>query len=72
MGERFTPEFCRSAWRGVLREARIARGDVMSPCTKVCKLDKESSTYCYVGAETTNTDTPFQRVFRIPTRFLQS
>lgn len=50
----------------MLREARIARGDVMSPCTKVCKLDKESSTYCYVGADTTDTDTPLQLVRRIP------
>ena len=26
----------------------------MSPCTKVCKLDKASSTYCYVSAAATS------------------
>ena len=57
MGDHFTPESCRSAWRSMLREARIARGDVMSPCTKVCKLDKESSTYCYVRNSTTSAST---------------
>ena len=60
MGDRFTPESCRSAWRAMLREARIARGDVMSPCTKVCKLDKESSTYCYVRTSITIAGTPTQ------------
>ena len=75
MGERFTPESCRSAWRGMLREARIARGDVMSPCNKVCKLDKESSTYCYVGADTTDAahhcsvSSVFQLNFCRPKRF---
>ena len=48
MGGDHTAEGCRAAWRAVLKEARRARGEVMSPCTKVCKLDRESSTYCYV------------------------
>ncbi len=77
MGERFTPESCRSAWRVMLREARIARGDVMSPCTKVCKLDKESSTYCYVGADTTHADTQLSspilnRILRLRRDFADS
>ena len=57
MGQHFTPGSCRNAWRVMLREARIARGDIMSPCTKVCKLDKASSTYCYVSAATTTAAT---------------
>ena len=48
MGGDHTAEGCRAAWRAVLKGARRARGEVMSPCTKVCKLDRESSTYCYV------------------------
>ena len=48
MGGDHTAEGCRAAWRAVLKEARRARGEVMSPCNKVCKLDRESSTYCYV------------------------
>lgn len=31
----------------MLKDARVAKGEVMSPCTKVCKLDRDSSTYCY-------------------------
>ena len=47
MGDAHTPAACRAAWRAMLKEARVAKGEVMSPCTKVCKLDRESSTYCY-------------------------
>lgn len=54
MGDRHTPEGCRAAWRSMLREARVARGEVMSPCTKVCKLDKDSSTYCYVRSKSSH------------------
>jgi predicted Fe-S protein YdhL (DUF1289 family) len=31
----------------MLKEARVVKGEVMSPCTKICKLDRDSSTYCY-------------------------
>eukprot|EP01052_Picozoa_sp_SAG31_P014881 SAG31_NODE_940_length_10870_cov_12.600501_2_plen_151_part_00 len=42
-GQLSSPEQCRAAWRGILRRARrekmLARGDIPSPCSKVCKLD---------------------------------
>ena len=51
VGDSSTADNCRSAWRGMLRDARrqkeLAAGGVPSPCVKVCKLDKATAEMCY-------------------------